>query len=164
MTQKFTDEANEILESAVHAEAPVAGIVAMVTDRNGNIYEGVAGTRALGGDQAMTTDTVFALWSTTKAITATAALQLVEEGKLDLDAPARRYAPQIGTLKVLDGFADDGTPRLRDPKSDLTTRQLLTHVAGFGYDFFNENYNRLAQQHGQPSVATTAVSRSLNAW
>jgi methyl acetate hydrolase len=154
MTQTFTEDADQILERTVHAEAPVAGIVAMVTDRSGTVYEGAAGTRVLGGEAPMTPDAVFALFSTTKAITATAALQLVEEGRLDLDAPARNYAPEIGTLKVIEGFADDGTPRLRDPKSDVTTRQLLTHTGGFGYDFFSEHYNRMATEHGQPSVIT----------
>jgi methyl acetate hydrolase len=154
MTQEFTHEADAVLDRVVRAEAPVAGVVAMVTDRDRNVYEGAAGVRRLGGDDAMTTDSVFALFSTTKAITATAALQLVEEGRLDLDAPAATYVPEIGELKVLDGFDDDGTPRVRDPKREITTRMLLTHTAGFGYDFFCEEYRRLAEEHGQPSVIT----------
>lgn len=143
-----------VLENAVDAGVP--GVVAMVTDREGNTYEGTAGTRALGGDQPMTTDTVFAIFSTTKAITGTTCLQLAESGQLDLDAPAKDYAPAIGDRQVLDGFEDDGTPRLRPAASDITTRQLLTHTAGFGYDFFNESYNRLAQEQGQPSVVTAS--------
>src|SRR4029077_6283050 len=47
-----------------------------------------------------------------------------------------------------------GKPRLRAPKRDITTRMLMLHTAGFGYDFFNETYNRLATEHGQPSVIT----------
>ena len=104
----------------------------------------------------MTTDTVFRIWSTTKAITGTAALQLVEEGKLDLDAPAKNYAPDIGKLQVIEGFGENGEPRLRAPKRDVTTRMLLLHTAGMGYDFFNETYNRLAQEKGQPSVVTAS--------
>ena len=100
VAQTFRHEADAILERSVRADAPVAGVVAMVTDREGNLYEGAAGTRRIGGDVPMTTDTVFALFSTTKAVTATAVLQLVEEGRLDLDAPARTYAPAIGELKV----------------------------------------------------------------
>ena len=132
----------------------VPGVVAMITDRSGNIYEGAAGKRSLGGSQPMTTDTVFAIYSTTKAITGTAVLQCVEEGRLDLDAPAKNYAPDIGKLEVLDGFDADGTPRLRAPKRDITTRMLMLHTAGFGYDFFNTTYCRLAQERGQPSVIT----------
>jgi methyl acetate hydrolase len=96
------------LQSVVTGKDRVPGVVAMITDRSANIYEGVAGERMLGGGQAMTTDTVFAIYSTTKAITGTAALQCVEEGKLDLDAPAKNYVPDIGKLEVLDGFDADG--------------------------------------------------------
>jgi methyl acetate hydrolase len=126
----------------------------MVTNRSANIYEGAAGERMLGSSQAMTTDTVFAIFSTTKAITGTAVMQCVEEGKLDLDAPAKTYVPDIGKLEVIDGFDADGKPKLRAPKRDITTRMLMLHTAGLGYDFFNANYLRLAQEHGQPSVIT----------
>ena len=55
---------------------------------------------------------------------------------------------------MLDGFDDHGSPILRAPKRDITTRMLMLHTAGFGYDFFNENYKRLADEHGQPSVVS----------
>lgn len=144
---------NTILAKAVEGPERVPGVVAMVTNREENIYEGAAGSRRLGGE-AMTTDSVLAIFSTTKAITGTVALQCVEEGLLDLDAPAKTYAPAIGELKVIEGFADDGSPKLRAPKSDVTTRQLMLHVGGFGYDFFDETYARLATEHGQPSVVS----------
>lgn len=156
----FRDNADAILTAATQGDARVPGVVAMVTDRDGNVYEGAAGVRNIAEPAEMTTDDVFAIFSTTKAITATAVLQLVEEGALDLDAPAAEYAPEIGTLQVLEGFDDDGQPKLRPPKTQATTRQLLTHTGGFGYDFFDENYNRLAQEHGQPSV-TTATKAAL---
>jgi len=128
----------------------------MVTDRSANIYEGASGLRSLSTTDPMTAGTVFAIFSTTKAITGTAILQCVEESKLDLDAPAKTYAPDIGKVQVLDGFDADGKPRLRAPKRDITTRMLMLHTAGFGYDIFNANYNRLAQEHGQPSVITAS--------
>ncbi|MFI8662041.1 serine hydrolase domain-containing protein [Rhodococcus qingshengii] len=143
-----------MLARATQGADRVPGVVAMITDREGNIYEGAAGERTLGSDVPMTLDTTFALFSTTKAITGTAVLQCVEEGLLDLDAPAATYVPEIGELKVLDGFDAGGNPVLREPKRDITTRMLLLHTAGFGYDFFNESYNRLSQEHGQPSVIT----------
>lgn len=156
MSNGLKQAADTILQKAVSGNLRVPGVVAMATDRNQNIYEGAAGKRALGQDADMTTDSVFAIFSTTKAITGTAALQLVEDGKLDLDAPAKTYVPDIGTLQVLDGFDAAGKPKLRAPKRDITTRMLLLHTAGFGYDFFNEQYNRLAQEHGQPSVITSS--------
>lgn len=140
-----------VLSRVTQGESRVPGVVAMVTDRKQDIYSGAAGDRRLG-DDAMSEDTVFAIFSTTKAIAGTTALQCVEEGLLDLDAPARDYVPAIGKLQVLDGFDSAGKPMLRAPKSDVTTRQLMLHTGGFGYDFFNEKYRRMAEEHGQPSI------------
>ena len=156
MSTTFQAAADAILNRVVSAEPRVPGVVAMVTDRDRNIYEGVAGKRQLDKDDAISTDSTFAIFSTTKAITGTAVLQLVEEGKLNLDAPAKTYAPDIGELKVIEGFDENGQPKLRAPKRDVTTRMLMLHTAGFGYDFFSETYNRLAQEKGQPSVITAS--------
>ncbi len=149
----FSAALDAVLRDVTTGPARVPGVVAMVTDRASTIWQGAAGESRLGGDR-IATDAVFAIFSTTKAIAGTAALQCVEEGLLDIDAPAKDYAPAIGRLQVLDGFDSAGKPQLRAPKSDITTRQLLLHTAGFGYDFFNANYRRLAEEHGQPSVVT----------
>ena len=154
MPQDLKSAADGVLNRSTSGVLRVPGVVAMATDRRGNIYEGASGVRDLGTGSAMTTDTIFAIFSTTKAVTGTACLQLVEDGKLDLDAPAKNYAPAIAKLQVLEGFDDSGQPMLRLPKRDVTTRMLLLHIAGFGYDFFNATYNRLAKEHGQPSVVT----------
>ncbi len=150
MDAEFTAAANAILQRAVTAEPRVPGVVAMATDRSGNFYEGRAGVRRVGAPQPMTFDTVFALFSCTKAITGTAVLQCVEEGRLDLDAPAKRYVPEIGELQVLDGFDEAGGLRLRRPKRDITTRMLMLHTAGFGYPYFSAALKRLAAEHDQP--------------
>jgi methyl acetate hydrolase len=156
MITEFASAADAVLKGVVESNPRVPGVVAMATDRHMNIYEGAFGKRRLDRPADMTTDTIFAIFSTTKAITGTAALQLVEEGKLDLDAPAKKYVPVIGELRVLDGFDASGHPRLRPPKRDITTRMLLLHTAGLGYDFFNANYARLASEKGQPSVVTAS--------
>lgn len=142
-----------VLNDLTTGSTRVPGVVAMVSDREGDIYSGSSGERRIGGEP-MTEDTTFAIFSTTKAIAGTTALQCVEEGLLDLDAPAKEYAPDIDKLQVIEGFDADGSPRLRAPKTDVTTRQLMLHTGGFGYDFFNEVYKRLAEEHGQPSVVS----------
>jgi methyl acetate hydrolase len=156
MSTGFNASANAVLDGVVASNPRVPGVVAMVTDRHRNIYEGAAGKRRLDQAAEMTTDSAFAIFSTTKAITGTAILQLVEQGKLDLDAPARTYAPDIGKLQVIEGFDAKGEPKLRPPKRDVTTRMLMVHTGGFGYDFFSQIYNRLAQEKGQPSVITSS--------
>ncbi|MYA86085.1 MAG: beta-lactamase family protein [Acidimicrobiaceae bacterium] len=149
--------ADAVLDGVVSGSPRVPGVAAVATDRDGVIYAGARGERVLGGD-AFTTDTVCAIFSTTKAIGGTACLQLVEQGDLDLDAPAKEYVQRIGGLQVLEGLDDDGSPRLRAPKSDITTRQLLTHTAGLTYDFFNETYTRLANEQGQPWVVDASYA------
>ena len=156
MDDNFKQAADAILKGVVTSNPRVPGVVAMVTDRERNIYEGAAGVRRLDRNQPMTTNDAFALFSTSKAITATAALQLIEEGRLDLDAPASKYAPDIGRLQVIEGFDANGEPRLRAPKREVTTKHLLTHTGGFGYDFFNKTYAQLAEKKGQPSVITAS--------
>lgn len=152
----LTDRLDAVLEGVVSGTPRVPGVVAMVTDRQENIYEGAAGERVVGGD-AMTADSVFAIFSTTKAFTGTAALQCVEEGLLDLDAPAKEYAAALGDVEVLEGWDSDGNPILRPAAREITTRMLLTHTAGFGYDFFNDNYCRLTAERGVPSIITGSM-------
>ena len=149
--------ADAVLDGVVSGSPRAPGVAAVATDRDGVIYAGARGERVLGGD-AFTTDTVCAIFSTTKAIGGTACLQLVEQGDLDLDAPAREYVPRIGGLQVLERLDDDGSPRLRSPKSDITTRHLLTHTAGLTYDFFNETYTRLANEQDQPWVVEASYA------
>jgi methyl acetate hydrolase len=156
MNSELTRAADAVLNDVVKSNPRVPGVVAMATDRGGNIYEGAAGKRVLGQDADMTTDTVFAIFSCTKAITGTAIMQLVEDGKLDLDAPAKTYAPDLARTQVLDGFDAGGKPKLRAPKRDITTRMLMLHTAGFGYEFFNEKLRDSAAVTGQQSVITSS--------
>jgi len=154
MTSDLKSAADTILDRMVSDEPRVPGVAAIATDRQDNIYEGAVGERVLGESVSMTTDTVCAVFSTTKALAGTVLLQLFEEGALDLDAPAKRYVPELGQVQVLEGFDERREPLLRPPKRDITTRMLMLHTAGFGYDFFNEKYHRLSVEHNQPSMFT----------
>lgn len=165
-TTTLTDHAglagrvDPVVQSAPAAGDGVPGVVAGVTTRDGDAYLGASGVRDLSTDEPMTEDTVFLMFSTTKAVTGTAALQLYESGDLDLQAPASEYAPYLGEVQVLEGFDGSGEPIFRAPNRPVTTHDLLTHTAGFAYDFFNENYLRMATDHGQPSI-TASTMRAL---
>ncbi|WP_439640791.1 serine hydrolase domain-containing protein [Nevskia sp.] len=130
----------------------VPGVVATVADRNGVIYEGAAGLRATGGSTPMSMDTFFWFASLTKGVTAMAAMQLVEQGKLDLDAPAGKVLPELGKVQVRTGWNADGTPILRAPKSPVTLRNLLTHTSGFAYEIFNKDTVRELESRGVGNV------------
>jgi CubicO group peptidase (beta-lactamase class C family) len=107
--------------------------VALAATDNGIVYEGIFGKRRLHAAPAMTRDTVFRVASMVKLITSVAALQLVEQGKLSLDAPAPDIEPALGSPQVLDGFDAGGIPQLRPAKRPVSLRHLLTHTAGFTY-------------------------------
>ncbi|MDT0634474.1 serine hydrolase domain-containing protein [Salinisphaera sp. W335] len=129
----------------------VPGVVAMAADADGVTYTGAFGERELGGGDAMTEDTVFLLASMTKAVGATAAMQLVEQGELTLDGAASELLPELAEIRVLDGFEGD-QPRLRRPRSTVTLRNLLTHTSGFGYEIWNADLARYQEQKGIPSI------------
>jgi CubicO group peptidase (beta-lactamase class C family) len=132
------------LAAAVSGER-VAGLVAAAADQQGVIYESAFGRRNLIPPQRMATDAVFRIASMTKAITATAAMQLVEQGGLSLDQPAKQILPFLADTKVLLGFDAHDYPLLRAPRAEITLRNLLTHTAGFVYDTWNEEMNRYAR-------------------
>jgi CubicO group peptidase (beta-lactamase class C family) len=102
----------------------------------------------------MGADTVMWIASMTKPVVGAAAMQLVEQGKLSLDAPAAKVLPELGTFKVLDGWEADGKPRLRAPKTEITLRNLLTHTAGFTYDIWNPETARFHKVMNVPRAGS----------
>ena len=130
------------------------GIVAMAATDTGVLYEGAFGRRELGKDAPMTLDTVVWIASMTKAITATAAMQLVERGKLALDAPASQLAPGLAKAQVLEGFDAAGQPRLRAPKRPITLRHLLTHTAGYSYEIWSADIAKYQAATNTPGITT----------
>ncbi len=138
---------DQALRQAIEA-GEVPGVVALAAGDRGPIYEGAFGVRDRDAGGAMTLDTVFRIASMTKAITSVAAMQLVEEGKLALDDPVPMIDPALNMPQVLDGFDASGQPRLRPAKRPVTLRHLLTHTAGFTYDWSNPNTQRYVQATG----------------
>jgi CubicO group peptidase (beta-lactamase class C family) len=135
-------------------DGDVPGVVACVTDRSGMTYEGAFGRRVLDHPADMTLDTVVWLASMTKAITAAAAMQQVERGKLSLDTPAKAVVPYLGEVGVLEGFDAAGMPRTRKPRREITLRHLLTHTAGFSYEIWSNDICRYQDVMGVPDIAS----------
>src|SRR5271169_69595 len=132
----------------------IPGVVAMAANSKEVIYQGAFGKRDLSKDDAMTLDSVFWIASMTKAITAAAAMQLVEQGKLALDAPIDKVLPDLAAPQVLEGFDAKGEPKLRPAKKAITLRQLMTHTAGFCYDLWNGDMATYLQKTGLPTITT----------
>jgi methyl acetate hydrolase len=132
----------------------VPGVVALAATETGVMYEGAFGLRDIVAGPTMTRDSVFRIASMTKAITSVAAMQLVEQGKLQLDTPIGNILPELAASQVLEGFDSSGAPRLRLAKRPITLRHLLTHTAGFGYEVWNPELIRYVTATGMPSLMT----------
>ena len=156
MKQTIKQTVDTILDYSVNRAGGTPGVVAMATDRKGNFYEGCAGKRALGSEQAMTLDSVMAIFSTTKALTGTALMQLVEEGKVSLGDAAKKYVPEIAELQVLDGFDAAGQPKTRAPKRDITVDDLILHTSGLCYEFFSHDDLKYRTAKGIPTVVSSS--------
>lgn len=141
------------LLNGVTADGSLHGVAAAVLSRDGVLYEHAAGDAK--------PDTMFRNASMTKAVATTAALQLVEQGRLQLDATVASVVPEFGELQVLDGF-EGGEPVLRAPKTQATVRQLMTHTAGCGYHFLNEKLFTYCVEQGFPNPLE-GIKQSLSA-
>ncbi len=137
-------EVDQALRQAVNAKT-VPGVAAIGANEKGIVYEGAFGP-------GVTADSVFWIASMTKAITATAAMQLVEQGKLSLEQPMGKLLPQLESPKVLVGFDASGAPQLRPAKRPITLRHLLTHTAGFTYSIWSEPMTQYEKVTGTPFI------------
>ena len=144
---------DEVLKTAID-RGDVPGVVAMAATRDGVFYQGAFGRRALPDGAAMTADTVFWIASMTKAITSTAAMQLVEQGKLTIDQPIAGILPELASPQVLEGFDAAGAPKLRPAQRPITLRHLITHTAGFVYDIWNVEMGRYMGVTGVPAIGS----------
>ena len=139
---------DETLRTGIQRRS-IPAVVGMVANGHSILYSGAFGIRDAESNQPVNVESVFSIASMTKAISTTAALQLVEQGKLKLDEPAARILPQLGNLKVIAGFdATTGDPILQPLKKPVTLRHLLTHTSGFSYVTWNEKMFRYAQKTG----------------
>jgi CubicO group peptidase (beta-lactamase class C family) len=103
-------------------KVPGAAIAVLV---DGEIVDFAAGVLSKATGVEATTDSVFQIGSITKLWTTTLAMQLVDEGRLDLDAPVRRYVPEFA-------LSDDSAA------AAITVRQLMCHTSGFEGDLFTD--------------------------
>ncbi len=141
------------LLNGVTADGSLHGVAATVVSRDGVLYQGAAGDAR--------PDSMFRNASMTKAVATTAALQLVEQGRVQLDATVASIVPEFGELQVLDGF-EGGEPVLRAPKTQATVRQLMSHTAGCGYHFLNGKLFMYCTGQGFPTPLE-GIKQSLSA-
>jgi methyl acetate hydrolase len=144
-----------ILDRAIES-GTIAGATAFVGNCAGLISSHAAGIADPVAGTPMKHDTIFQIASMTKAITSVAAMQLVEQGRLSLDAPIETILPELANPQVITGFDDAGNATLRPAARPITLRHLLTHTSGFGYAFMSADMLRAFGPAGPPAPGSIA--------
>ena len=134
-----------VLDDAV-ARGDAPAVVAGVIDAGGTLFQGAAG--AIGPDSSC--------WmaSMTKPVTSVAALQLVERGRLSLEAPIGALLPALAAPQILENGL------LRPAKQKITLKHLLTHTSGMSYPFASAELT--AWQRAQPNPPPPGTAEWLN--
>ncbi|HJR90442.1 MAG TPA: serine hydrolase domain-containing protein, partial [Aeromicrobium sp.] len=140
-----TGALDAILANAV-STGVAPGLALTVVGRDGVLYSGAHGIEP---------DTIFRYASCTKAIASTAALQLIEQGRMRLDDEVAAHLPEFGKLQVLDSFAD-GQPILRAPSRPALVRELMNHTSGAAYFFTSTDIAKYHEVTGTPTILSGA--------
>jgi CubicO group peptidase (beta-lactamase class C family) len=135
LAARMPESRNAALDTAVRQLVEgnsTPGVVVLILQDGQPVYQRAHGMREPGGSVPIAMTDMFRLASMTKVVTSTAALMLVEQGRIGLDDPVSRHLPEFASLRVRQA---DGTlaPATRPP----TIRELMTHTAGFSYGFMN---------------------------
>ena len=139
---------DDILTRAVD-QNDVPFVVAMAGNAEGITYSGAAGEAQPG--RIAGEDTLFRIFSMTKAVGSTAAMILVDRGKLDFDVPVEEILPEFAQIQVIDRFEND-KPVMRPPRTKATLRHLATHTSGLEYEFWNADVPKYLAATEHPTI------------
>lgn len=145
----------DIFEAAV-TRAALPGAVGMIVDRDGVRFAHACGLADAAAGVPLAQDTICQIASMTKALVSVGAMQLVEAGRIDLDAPIGDVLPELADPQVLAGFDGDGAPVLRPAARPISLRHLLTHTSGLGYAHIQPEILRYYRAVGIPAPGSKA--------
>ena len=124
------------------AAGKIPGAVVLVARDGKVVYQETVGKLDPQKDAPMTTDAIFRIYSMTKPITTVAAMLLVEEGRLTLDAPVSRYIPEFAKMQVGTEKTDAAGVKsleLTPARRQITVQDLMRHTSGLTYGFFGNS-------------------------
>lgn len=125
----------------------IAGAIVLIQQHGKPVYHQAFGVQDVASKAPITDQTIFRLFSMTKAITSVVAMQLLEEGKFKLDDPVAKYIPSFANVKVgVEKKAEDGTAVLDEvtPARPPTMRDLMRQTSGITYGFYGDSLVRKA--------------------
>lgn len=111
----------------------LAGMIVTVARQGRTVYYEKFGWADKEAGKPMQDDTIFAIASMSKPITAVALMTLYEEGHFYLNTPISKFIPQFKDVKVCAGVANEGRLILTDLDRPITFRHLFTHTSGLSY-------------------------------
>ena len=119
----------------------IPGAVLLIQQHGKLVHLECFGVRDPATGHPMTPDTIFQIYSMSKAVTSVAAMMLVDDGKLSLDDPVSKYIHSFADAKVGVDLSDEAGKyplKLEPLKRPITIRDLLRHTSGITYGFFGE--------------------------
>jgi CubicO group peptidase (beta-lactamase class C family) len=129
------------------ATGKIPGAIVLIEQHGKPVYHEFFGVQDVVSKQPMTDQTIFRLFSMTKAITAVVSMMLVEDGTIKLDDPVSKYIPSFANVKVgVEKKAEDGTKTLElvPPDRPMTVLDLMRHTSGVTYGFYGDSLVRKA--------------------
>jgi methyl acetate hydrolase len=144
---------DQIIDDAVERRA-APFLVAMVADHGAVRWEHAAGRANAVHDAGP--DTVFTLWSMTKAIGGLMGVMAIDRGLITMDTPVGDIIPRFDEMQVLESVGPEG-PIFRKPKRRGTLRHVLTHTVGMGYRAFYPLMAEYADSTGAPADTTGKI-------
>ena len=127
------DRINSIMSRGV-AAGTIPGCSAMVFKDGKEVFFNTWGCQDMENERPISRDTIFRIYSMTKPITSVAAMQLVEQGKMNLDDPVSKHLKEFKDLQVADLKRDkteSGELATVQPKRAMTVRDVLRHTSGW---------------------------------
>ena len=126
----------------------LAGAVTIIARKGKVIHFSAQGMQDISAAKKMEKDSIFRIYSMTKAVVSVAAMRLVEQGKLKLDVPASTYIPSIAKMKFNGEI----------PNREMTLRDLLSHSSGLPN---NVSTDRALRAAGHPSLAESNLEKIM---
>ena len=126
----------------------LAGAVTIIARKGKVIHFSAQGMQDISAAKKMDKDSIFRIYSMTKAVVSVAAMRLVEQGKLKLDVPASTYIPSIAKMKFNGEI----------PNREMTLRDLLSHSSGLPNNVSTDRALRVA---GHPSLAESNLEEIM---
>jgi CubicO group peptidase (beta-lactamase class C family) len=123
----------------------ISGAILLIQQQGKPVYHQSFGVQDVVSKAPITDQTIFRLFSMTKAITSVVAMQLIDEGKLPLEDPVAKYIPSFANVKVgVEKKADDGTKTLElvPLTRPITILDLMRHTSGITYGFYGDSLVR----------------------